>query len=286
MKIIVLILVSLVVTVGSLSAQISNEERLAQIEREMSEAVSSGDYELAAKLKREKELRLQIKDAIDQKDYARAAELKEKLDGTNQKASPRVKAEAPGPERKLTEQTSDDASQSTATPRWVPLNNLTWYRATKSGFYINGLFGGIDHWNVRGVSSGLRPGFSFAGGGRIGSKFFFGEKERRSRVGLDLMYISAIGSDWGAQLGIGNIGLTWAGAFTRKSGIEFTLLGGTNIFLDYFGIMEQVRMGLCVSPQMKFRFSFFDLGATVIYSNPFGYNLESVIVGAIVGFKF
>lgn len=282
MKLIVLSFLLLVSFHFRSVAQISNQERLVEIEQEIREAVNQGDYALAARLKQEKDIRIQIKDAIERKDFERAAELKEQLEAANnQKENTPQSSIAPVPKTEDTERTPSSTQESPARERWVPLNNLTWYRATKSGFYLDGMIGAVDHYGV-----GRFSGFEFAGGARIGSKFFFGEKERRSRLGLDLMYFSALGSEWGAQLGIGNVGLTWAGGTTRKSGIEFTLVGGTILFFDYFLMSEQVRMGMCITPQMKFRLSFVDFGAMLTYSNALGSNLESLFVGAIVGFKF
>ena len=268
-------------------AQISNQERLVEIEQEIREAVNQGDYALAARLKQEKDIRIQIKDAIERKDFERAAELKEQLEAANnQKENTPQSSIAPVPKTEDTERTPSSTQESPARERWVPLNNLTWYRATKSGVYFNGLIGVMNHYSMQFSRSG-----DDARGGRIGYKFFFGEKESRSRAGIDLMFLSILGSDTRSlgnafQISVVNVGGTWAGAVTRKSGVEFTLKSGPNIFYNYNILRDRLRMGFNVAPEMKIRLSFVDIGATVIYSHAVGTNLETLYIGALGGFKF
>lgn len=265
--------------------QSANDLRLEQIENDIIEAVQEQDYEKAASLKKEKDIRIQIREAINNKDFDQAALLKEQL--INSKTVPDRQTNLlpvqPEVKHRIAEVESSlhpKANTGENTVR-LPLNNLTWYRANKSGFYVNSVLGAINHFGM-----GSSSGFGFGGGARIGSKFFFGNKEHRSRGGIDLMYFSVLGNDYGVQFGVANVGITWAGAFTRKSGIEFSLLGGANLFHNYFTINENTRMGVAIAPQMKFRFSFVDLGATVIYASAFGNNLESVFIGGVAGFKF
>ena len=74
------------------SAQSSNSERIKEIQTELDKAVEDGDFEKAAKLKKERDIRLEIETAIEAGDFDKAAELKAKLkdleNGGEQKKEP------------------------------------------------------------------------------------------------------------------------------------------------------------------------------------------------------
>lgn len=59
----------------SVSSQTTNDERISEIPSEIRAAITAENYEKAADLKKEKELRMQIKDALVKQDYERAKNL-------------------------------------------------------------------------------------------------------------------------------------------------------------------------------------------------------------------
>lgn len=62
-----------------LIAQNAEEQHIVDLDKRIEIAVGAEDYELAAKLKKEKEFRLKIKEAVDRGDYEQAAVIKKEL---------------------------------------------------------------------------------------------------------------------------------------------------------------------------------------------------------------
>lgn len=62
------------------SAQSTNAKRLKAIDSEISQAVTTENYQKAAELKREKELRLKMSKALQEENYALAADIQQQLE--------------------------------------------------------------------------------------------------------------------------------------------------------------------------------------------------------------
>lgn len=76
-----------IINVNNSYGQTANEDRIKVIPTLINAAVEKGDYQTAADLKKEKELRLQIKEALAKDDYQKAGELQKQISSGNTKGN-------------------------------------------------------------------------------------------------------------------------------------------------------------------------------------------------------
>lgn len=290
---VVVVLISLLIFSGVLLAQTSNADRLAQIETELDRAVDNGNFEKAARLKEEREIRRDIESALEAGDFEKAASLKAQLEGnagnnpeptqrppqTNQPTQGSGISVDDSPNQELRSEPAETAGEQSGRPN----------RITKSGFYLELLVGGggYSHQLVRNFTG---PAIAF----NLGNKFYMGDKNRDIRFGLDMNWgsIGGIVNSGGfygggaVHLAFVNPGFTMGASFNDAIGIEANFYMGPSVMIYTDQIDSEVGGGLRFGPQVKFRYKVLAVGFEFRYTRAFNEVMDSRIGGIIIGVKF
>lgn len=172
-----------------------NQERISEIQNELNESVAAENYEKAADLKKELEIREDIQAARVQNDEDRVQKLKKKLKKVNKKSCFCDMKKNYDPKKKFSfyvDMAPLGYIYSKETEYGVPSNEIT---PTQTEV--------VNHQ------------FSF--GKTIGSSFYFGDMDKDFKVGFDLIYMTLLASNSSFDFSTTDFKLNFA-----QPGIVFT----------------------------------------------------------------
>ncbi|MCO5267633.1 MAG: hypothetical protein M9897_01915 [Brumimicrobium sp.] len=221
--------------------KVANEKRMEALTELIQEAYLKEDYSLAAKLKKELDLRKEMAVAFEDNNYGYLATLKKNIEDLYKE---------PKEEKSAVADAQKNSPPTPIKPKKVyPYKNFVKYFDFVPFSYISTRY--IDSYNDMIYLDGYSPqpyvpqefhSEVVGGGFRMGGSVFFGKMtpERKFYAGLDIQYVSAtVGFNMenmnksAVLLGIGQLGPIIRYHLTENSGIDFRLNTGMSfLFAD------------------------------------------------------
>lgn len=268
-----------------------NQKRIVEIPNRIEEAVAAKNYQEAANLKEELELRKSIENALTHKNYQEAANLKEQL--ANCECRPK-------PEKECEDDVAAKATEVKKERSYGP-KRFSFYM----DFYPVG-YGNIAYDSYRyygSYSNGTQTSYipieepmqiresvsNLLGGLRIGSSIFFGDLDKKFKVGLDISYLSVTagispdGSGFGPSgfISLARPGIIMTKFFNKKNGLDMKVHAGPLVGGGNFS----GGLGLNGAAQVKYWKKRFAVGLEYQYGHIFDGNTNINLIGVTLGFR-
>lgn len=267
-------------------AQSTNDSILVKIDSLIADAVEQEEYEMASKLKKEKQYRLEIAEAVNNDDYEKAKEFKDKISAlygdVQSEQKPELKSEP------SIEPQSEPVVETPAEEPTAPTETYDYGANTSAGNTPDSEYNYDEHLRS-GFALGLSPGVAFASengnssdvfgclGIRAGETIFFNRDFNKFRGGILVqaimtLYMDDLPSDFNDFPDIfellsveWNVGPYFTYGFAKKQAVEFGVPVG-------FAIAEGgFDMGMAVfafNPTIMYRVT--KLGVGIEYARLIG----------------
>jgi hypothetical protein len=260
----------LLVTIG-FSQTTNNEKRLSVIEAEIKAAAQAENYELAAKLKNEQKLRLQIKEAIANQDFDEAERLKNEINGVTTEETP-IKSNSVE-ETVIETQTKGNPNNQTSN---------SYSRINKStSTYV--LFAPISYsrWDIYDENA-------YALSFKLGNKFYFNSKSASKwKFGLEMEWFNpTIMTDGDIYLAVSFLkpGFGTTCYINDNMGIDIGVNFGPQLFLYEFVDLEDI--GLDATIHTEFFYKKFAVGFNLQnFTGFYDYEYRNLTLGFTLGWR-
>lgn len=254
MKLFLIALLCACFTTISYSQEVSNKQRLAELPELIEKEAAKENFEVAAKLQKELEIRENLEVAIKDKDYKKAAQLREELNNLDKE--PAKTPTASNSPRVPTPSKSNKNSIFYVDFTLAGMSMYSYEHTTYTpmydefGYYI----GTIENDETR-------RDLMYSINIKLGSKFYFGPGDKKFRVGLDVNYLSLnLGINNANSSGVIpnlNLSLARPGAFctlffNEQMGLDFQVNGGLMLVLSQYNDTPLPMLGYSVNPQLKY----------------------------------
>jgi hypothetical protein len=269
MKRILLLLTFVSIAGISFTQTTNNEKRLSVIEAEIKAAAEAENYELAAKLKNEQKLRLQIKEAITNQDFDEAERLKNEINGTTTPEKPIEKTSG--------EQTVIE-TKSTGNN-----NNTTTSSRKNKGVSTYVLFAplGYSRWDVYDENA-------YALSFKIGNKFYFNSKsDSKWKFGLEMEWFNpTLMTDGDIYMALSFLKPGFGATYylNDKMGIDLGFNLGPQLFIYEFDDLEDI--GLDATIHAEFFIKKFAFGVNLQnFTGFYDYEYRNLTMGFTLGWR-
>lgn len=255
MKYITLLIFVLGLAFGMNAQEVSNKQRLSELPELIEKAAAQENFSEAAKLQRELEIREELELAIKDKDYKTAAQKREELNNLNKETTTQAASSSRPASPRPGGRNGNENTKFYLDITAAGMDIYGYDRVTYVDIYDqNGWYVGTDMNLVR--ERELMYGFNL----KLGSMFYFGQSDRKFRLGLDVNYLSLNLGFGGMQnsilpfinFSVARPGILGTLTFKENMGMDFKVNGGLMLLISQNNPTPLPIAGYSVNPQVKF----------------------------------